>query len=479
MNYESPFPEKAIWGLDRHAIDPKDYPKLIESRKIKETFLGKMDIVDTRIYEFLQEKETALVLKEHYYKAKEEKIEKRYASMQAPKVNFLKPTKLAEPTDDKQDDIQEDKPDINLHSDKPSQNANDFSTEMTTKGTLEEELKEPVDITRLSLNAARNSDADLREIVSPKSNPERERDDDFAQVFDEQTNSEVKAFLTKKSATLKSEIKMPQSKPVSIEKQPKTLLDETITVVFLLHGLQASSDDLRNLQSLLMTKLPDHIFYRSEINEEMTHESIDLLGARFAGEARRFLDTFLGISKIEISFIGHSMGGLIVRAALPLLRQYKHCFKTYISLSTPHLGAAGSKFLVSAGMKVLGQMRSNQSIRQISLDDEEQYLLALSRMDGLGWFKNVVFAAVHEDGYVAFESSLIHTNWKSNPSTTAIEIAKNIISQLNPENLIKLKVHVPGIAKGFDVFLGRQAHMEFLENIFLLEITMAHVIKLI
>lgn len=479
MNYESPFPDKAIWGLDRHAVDPKDYPKLIESRKIQETYLGKMDVVDARVYELLQEKETALVLKEHYYKQKEEKVEKRQVSVSAPKVNFSKPIKLTDSTGQNQDDFQENEQEADSKNDKVQSNTNEFSTETITKDTAEEELKEPVDITRLSLNAARNSDLDLQEIVSPKNIAERERDDDFAAIFDEETSSEIKAFLTKKSASLKPELKTSQSKPIEIKNPQKTLIDETITIVFLLHGLQATSDDVRNLQSMLMTKLPNHIFYRSEINEEMTHESIDLLGGRFAGEVRRFLDTFVGVSRIEISVIGHSMGGLIVRAALPQLRQYQNYFKTYISLSTPHLGAAGSKFLVSAGMKVLGQMRSNQSIRQISLDDEEQYLLALSRMEGLGWFKNVIFAAVHEDGYVAFESSLIHTNWRNSPSATAVEIAKNIIKQLNPENLIKLKVHVPGIAKGFDVFLGRQAHMEFLENIFLLEITMAHVIQFI
>lgn len=39
-----------------------------------------------------------------------------------------------------------------------------------------------------------------------------------------------------------------------------------------------------------------------------------------------------------MSFISHSLGGLIVRAALQHLDMYKFCMKTFISLSTPHLG---------------------------------------------------------------------------------------------------------------------------------------------
>ena len=39
-----------------------------------------------------------------------------------------------------------------------------------------------------------------------------------------------------------------------------------------------------------------------------------------------------------MSFIGHSIGGLIIRAALPHLAEYAPKFFTYISLGSPHLG---------------------------------------------------------------------------------------------------------------------------------------------
>lgn len=58
----------------------------------------------------------------------------------------------------------------------------------------------------------------------------------------------------------------------------------------------------------------------------------------------------------RVSFIGHSMGGLIVRAALaekemkPLWRQ----FHAYISLATPHLGTLfADSSLVSTGESML------------------------------------------------------------------------------------------------------------------------------
>ena len=40
----------------------------------------------------------------------------------------------------------------------------------------------------------------------------------------------------------------------------------------------------------------------------------------------------------KLSFIGHSLGGLIIRAALPRLEKYRYNMKLLITLSTPHLG---------------------------------------------------------------------------------------------------------------------------------------------
>ena len=53
---------------------------------------------------------------------------------------------------------------------------------------------------------------------------------------------------------------------------------------------------------------------------------------------------------VRISFIGHSLGGLIIRASLPYLKEYKDQFYTYLTLSTPHLGLIyGNSSLVDAG----------------------------------------------------------------------------------------------------------------------------------
>ena len=50
---------------------------------------------------------------------------------------------------------------------------------------------------------------------------------------------------------------------------------------------------------------------------------------------------FLGFDLFQnnrLSFVGHSLGGLIIRTALPYLEEYAEKMYSYMSLSTPHFG---------------------------------------------------------------------------------------------------------------------------------------------
>ena len=55
----------------------------------------------------------------------------------------------------------------------------------------------------------------------------------------------------------------------------------------------------------------------------------------------------------KISFIGHSMGGLIIRAALPHLEFYSKYMYSLMTFSTPHLGTRQGSKLTSFGLKIM------------------------------------------------------------------------------------------------------------------------------
>lgn len=67
--------------------------------------------------------------------------------------------------------------------------------------------------------------------------------------------------------------------------------------------------------------------------------------------------------EFRLSFIGHSMGGLIVRAAIPELKQFEDKLYTYMSLSSPHLGYLyQSSTLIKAGLWILNTIHKCDSL---------------------------------------------------------------------------------------------------------------------
>lgn len=112
----------------------------------------------------------------------------------------------------------------------------------------------------------------------------------------------------------------------------------------------------------------------------------------------------------RISFIGHSLGGIIIRASLRYLKLYKKYFHTFMTLSTPHLGFLyDTKMIVNVGIWLLKKYKKSKCLSQLSFSDAPQikdcYMYRLSQSEGIGWFTNIILLASHQDNYSPFESS--------------------------------------------------------------------------
>lgn len=251
------------------------------------------------------------------------------------------------------------------------------------------------------------------------------------------------------------------------DKKEKPQETRTVKVCVMVHGLEACSEDLRNMRSLARFYCTDVLFMLSEDNEENTNDSIENMGKKLANEVSTYLNYYLGEHELEISFIGHSLGGLITRAALPHLAAFKKYFKSFITIGTPHIGCITKKFLVSTGIKIMTKLKKNQSLREMCMEDDEGYLVKLSKAEGLGWFKYIVFIAAFNDGYVPYDSSKVLFSFQKNQNSIFMEMAKNIYESLNARRVIKIGIHVPDVDKGFEYYLGRKAHIDILDNTFL------------
>lgn len=150
------------------------------------------------------------------------------------------------------------------------------------------------------------------------------------------------------------------------------------------------------------------------------------MGRRLGEEVEKFLFTSLNLdledSSWHLSFVGHSVGNLIIRsalcnsAALRAVANSSH-LRTFISLCGPHLGAAFSRNrLFNSGLWILRQLRRKSApcLSQLAFADaarmEHCFLYRLAFENPFVNFRYVVLAAAPEDRYVPYFSARVEEN---------------------------------------------------------------------
>lgn len=223
---------------------------------------------------------------------------------------------------------------------------------------------------------------------------------------------------------------------------------KALHLVVLVHGFQGNSFDMRLIKYNLSLLNSTLVFLSSQINQDDTENDFMVMGERLAGEVKNFIKEWNdGIMFKRISFIGHSIGGLIIRAALPLLKEYSKKMYFYCSLSSPHLGYMySSSTLIDAGMWVLKKIKKCKSLDQLSLsDDKNMYntcLYKLSEVEGFEWFEHIFLISGHQDYYAPFESTRIQLCDRSigNDSKGQLyrKMANNLLGKLTKNSLRRI-----------------------------------------
>ena len=181
----------------------------------------------------------------------------------------------------------------------------------------------------------------------------------------------------------------------------------------MVHGFQGNHSDMRVLRNHISLQNPHCVMMLSLANEEQTEGDLFEMGERLSSEVKKFVTNFAPDTCIaKISFIGHSLGGLIIRAALPHLSEYKDKFHSYVSMSSPHLGYMyNSNKLLDAGLWVLKNWKNSKCLTQLTMSDHtdptQTCLYKLSQMSGLQYFQNLLLCGSQQDLYVPFDSARI------------------------------------------------------------------------
>ncbi|XP_044531958.1 protein FAM135A isoform X3 [Gracilinanus agilis] len=259
--------------------------------------------------------------------------------------------------------------------------------------------------------------------------------------------------------------------------------EDGIHLIVCVHGLDGNSADLRLVKTYIELGLPGGRidFLMSERNQNDTFADFDSMTDRLLDEIIQYIQIYsLTVSKI--SFIGHSLGNLIIRSVLtrPRFKYYLNKLHTFLSLSGPHLGTLyNSSALVNTGLWFMQKWKKSGSLLQLTCrdhsDPRQTFLYKLSKKTGLHYFKNVVLVGSLQDRYVPYHSARIEmckTALKDKQSGPIYaEMIQNLllpVLQSKNCNLVRYNV-INALPNTADSLIGRAAHIAVLDSEIFLE----------
>ncbi|KAJ2943659.1 hypothetical protein O0L34_g16771 [Tuta absoluta] len=254
---------------------------------------------------------------------------------------------------------------------------------------------------------------------------------------------------------------------------------EGLHLIICVHGLDGNSGDLRLVKTYLELGLPGARldFLMSERNQGDTFSDFDTMTDRLVQEIVTHIQN--STEPARISFVGHSLGTIIIRSALarPQMKPFLGKLHTFLSLSGPHLGTLyNSSGLVNAGMWFMQKWKKSGSLLQLSLrdaaDPRRSFLYRLSERSQLHQFKHILLCGSGQDRYVPLHSARLELCKAAAKDTSLLgqayrEMVHNMVSPLaaraSSVSVVRYDVQhaLPHTASAL---VGRAAHIAALDS---------------
>ncbi|KHN08199.1 Protein FAM135A-like protein [Glycine soja] len=266
-----------------------------------------------------------------------------------------------------------------------------------------------------------------------------------------------------------------------------------LRIVVFVHGFQACLGhhlDLRLVRNQWLLIDPKVDFLMSEANEDKTFGDFREMGHRLAKEVIAFLKSKMdkasrygSLGDIRLSFVGHSIGNLIIRTAIAdsIMEPFLCHLHTYVSVSGPHLGYLySSNSLFNSGLWFLKKLKGTQCIHQLTFTDDPDFqntfLYKLCKQKTLEHFRNIILLSSPQDGYVPYHSARIESCQAASRDTSKkgklfLEMLNACLDQIRANSMqhrvfMRCDVNFDASTQGknLDSIIGRAAHIEFLDS---------------
>ncbi|XP_018014414.1 uncharacterized protein LOC108671384 [Hyalella azteca] len=250
-------------------------------------------------------------------------------------------------------------------------------------------------------------------------------------------------------------------------------------LIVCVHGLDGNSADLRLIKTYLEMGLPgaNLDFLMSERNQGDTFSNIETLTDRLVSELLCHIDAY-NLNPKRISFVGHSLGNLIIRGAVshPHMKPLLPKLHTFLSLSGPHLGTLfNNSGLVNMGMWFMQKWKKSGSLLELALKDRvdirQTFLYRLAQRSQLHHFRNILLCGSSQDRYVPLHSARIELCRAAVKDTSVMgaayrEMVSNLLQPIissSSVTLVRFDIHhaLPSTANSL---IGRAAHIAVLDS---------------
>lgn len=200
----------------------------------------------------------------------------------------------------------------------------------------------------------------------------------------------------------------------SVQQRSYTRSDSHL-IVFV-HGLEGGSEDLAPYRNYLRLLLPNSNlkFLLSESNRLETWADFNQLADNLINEIFAYIE-LCSTPPSRISFVAHSMGGVIVRCLVSKQRASPivPLFHTLLTLNSPHCGLLYNQRAANWGVALLQWWKQSSSLQQLTFRDavafRDTFLYKLSRNKAFANFRYVLLVGSYQDLYVPHHSALIET----------------------------------------------------------------------